>query len=118
MKKAFLLAGFCALCLCPAQAWDYEGHRLVNELALASLPKDFPAFVSTTAAQERIAFLAGECHLYHGSDGTFRRRRLATAAHDRSFQRLDRREPGALHDDEQVSRLGRRRLYLQGERGG
>ena len=43
-----------------ALAWDYEGHRLVNQLALASLPTNFPAFVRTPAAAERIAFLAGE----------------------------------------------------------
>lgn len=42
------------------QAWDYEGHRLVNQIALASLPADFPAFALTPAAKERIAFLAGE----------------------------------------------------------
>lgn len=41
-------------------AWDYEGHRIVNQLALASLPKDFPGFVRDPAAAERIAFLAGE----------------------------------------------------------
>ena len=41
-------------------AWDYEGHRIVNQLALASLPKDFPAFVLTSEASERIAFLSGE----------------------------------------------------------
>ena len=41
-------------------AWDYEGHRIVNQLALASLPKDFPAFVQKPANTERIAFLAGE----------------------------------------------------------
>ncbi len=41
-------------------AWDYEGHRWVNQLALASLPTNFPAFVRTPEAQERIAFLAGE----------------------------------------------------------
>jgi len=41
-------------------AWDYEGHRIVNQLALASLPTNFPAFVFAPAAQERIAFLAGE----------------------------------------------------------
>lgn len=41
-------------------AWDYPGHRIVNELALASLPPDFPAFVHTPATAERIAFLAGE----------------------------------------------------------
>jgi len=43
-----------------AFAWDYEGHRAVNQLALASLPADFPAFVRTLEARERIAFLAGE----------------------------------------------------------
>jgi hypothetical protein len=44
----------------PAHAWDYEGHRIINELALASLPADFPAFVHEPAAAERIAFLSGE----------------------------------------------------------
>ena len=43
-----------------AFAWDYELHRLVNELALTSLPTNFPAFVREPAARERIAFLAGE----------------------------------------------------------
>jgi hypothetical protein len=43
-----------------ASAWDYEGHRMVNQLALASLPARFPAFVKTAPAQERIAFLSGE----------------------------------------------------------
>src|SRR2546426_2662686 len=40
-------------------AWDYEGHRVVNQLALASLPTNFPSFVRTPAAAERVAFLAG-----------------------------------------------------------
>jgi hypothetical protein len=43
-----------------AGAWDYEGHHAVNELALASLPANFPAFVLTSEARVRIAFLAGE----------------------------------------------------------
>src|SRR5262245_29382745 len=43
-----------------ARAWDYEGHRTVNQLALAALPANFPAFVKTSFNQERIAFLAGE----------------------------------------------------------
>jgi hypothetical protein len=43
-----------------ALAWDYEGHRIVNQLALASLPTNFPAFVRQPATAERIAFLAGE----------------------------------------------------------
>ena len=41
-------------------AWDYEGHRIVNQLALASLPTNFPSFVRAPAAAERVAFLAGE----------------------------------------------------------
>jgi hypothetical protein len=52
---AFLQLGVLA-----AGAWDYEGHRLVNQLALASLPTNFPAFVNQPAAAERVAFLAGE----------------------------------------------------------
>ncbi|MFO1512058.1 MAG: hypothetical protein U1F83_03945 [Verrucomicrobiota bacterium] len=43
-----------------ARAWDYEGHRAVNQLALAALPTNFPAFALTPEARERIAFLAGE----------------------------------------------------------
>jgi len=48
--------------LAPAalRAWDYNGHRIVNQLALASLPADFPAWVHEPANAERIAFLAGE----------------------------------------------------------
>jgi hypothetical protein len=41
-------------------AWDYEGHRIVNQLALASLPKEYPQFVHAVAHAERVAFLAGE----------------------------------------------------------
>ncbi len=59
--KRFALRGVCALILAArALAWDYEGHRLVNELALASLPERFPAFVREPANAERIAFLGGE----------------------------------------------------------
>jgi hypothetical protein len=57
------VAGIAALfCLgqWSCRAWDYEGHRLVNQIALASLPADFPAFALTPAAKERVAFLAGE----------------------------------------------------------
>ncbi len=43
-----------------ARAWDYDAHRMVNQLALASLPTNFPAFVHESANAERIAFLAGE----------------------------------------------------------
>jgi hypothetical protein len=50
-----------------AQAWDYEGHRTVNLLALASLPTNFPAFVREPAAEERIGFLAGEMDRWRNS---------------------------------------------------
>ena len=46
--------------LAPSFAWDYEGHRVVNHAALASLPTNFPAFVLAPEARERIAFLSGE----------------------------------------------------------
>lgn len=42
------------------QAWNYQGHRWVNQLALETLPPDFPTFVRTPEAAERIAFLSGE----------------------------------------------------------
>ena len=42
------------------RGWDYEGHRIVNQLALAALPKDFPQFVHAAGNVERVAFLAGE----------------------------------------------------------
>ena len=43
-----------------SRGWDYEGHRLINQLALDTLPQDFPSFVRTAEARERIGFLAGE----------------------------------------------------------
>ena len=43
-----------------AAAWDYEVHRFINQLALAALPTNYPAFVRAPVARERIAFLAGE----------------------------------------------------------
>jgi len=41
-----------------APAWDQEGHRTVNVLALAALPADYPAFVREPANAARIAYLA------------------------------------------------------------
>lgn len=41
------------------RAWDYEGHHTINELALASLPRDF-GIELTPAFKTRIAYLAGE----------------------------------------------------------
>jgi hypothetical protein len=44
----------------PACAWDYAGHRIVNQLALASLPREYPQFVHAVAHAERVAFLSCE----------------------------------------------------------
>ncbi len=55
-----LLCAVCGLAVPALHAWDYDGHRMVNQLALAGLPPTFPAFVRTPEAAERIAFLAGE----------------------------------------------------------
>jgi hypothetical protein len=62
MKRFSLLvfALACSLFSFNVSAWDYEGHRLVNQLALASLPTNFPACVHDPANAERVAFLAGE----------------------------------------------------------
>jgi hypothetical protein len=40
-------------------AWDYEGHHAINELALASLPKDFGIGL-TPVLKARVEYLAGE----------------------------------------------------------
>ncbi|MEC8929736.1 MAG: hypothetical protein VX705_11050 [Verrucomicrobiota bacterium] len=58
--RRVMAIGIAVLLCWPAGAWDYERHRLVNALALASLPKDFPAFARTAKAKERIMFLGGE----------------------------------------------------------
>jgi hypothetical protein len=60
--KASLSAAFVGLCILSstALAWDYEGHRVVNQIAIGSLPGDFGAFKVTPEIAERIAFLAGE----------------------------------------------------------
>ena len=67
MKTWSLIFALLSFVAAPSRAWDYEGHRIVNELALASLPKDFPSFVRTPVASERIAFLAGEADRWRNS---------------------------------------------------
>lgn len=56
----FSLAAVLTTFAFPTWAWDYEGHHAINELALASLPTNFPAFALTPETRVRIAFLAGE----------------------------------------------------------
>jgi hypothetical protein len=59
-RKLFILAVALGGFTFTAGAWDYEGHHAINELALASLPKDFGGFELTPALKGRIEFLAGE----------------------------------------------------------
>lgn len=59
--RLLVVAGvLCGALVAPLSAWDHPGHAIVNELALASLPDDFPAFVREPANVARISFLAGE----------------------------------------------------------
>lgn len=59
-QKIFVVAALLGAFTLNAAAWDYEGHHAVNEIALATLPPNFPAFVLTPETRDRIAFLAGE----------------------------------------------------------
>lgn len=60
--------GLFLLCVVSLRAWDYEGHRIVNQLALAGLPAGFPDFVREKEAAGRIAFLAGEPDRWRSTD--------------------------------------------------
>ncbi len=61
MKKFLcVVSGVILFSSLTAFAWDYEGHRMVNQIALASLPTNFPSFIRTPANQERVTFLSGE----------------------------------------------------------
>lgn len=55
-----LICSMFALLGSQATGFNYEGHRLINQLALKRLPEGFPKFVREPEAAERIAFLAGE----------------------------------------------------------
>ena len=73
-SKLFAIAAAFGAFVFNAAAWDYEGHHTVNELALASLPANFPAFVLAPETRDRIAFLAGEADRWRNEtslrDGT------------------------------------------------
>lgn len=74
LSARVVLLAACALLPAALQAWDYNaGHRIVNQLALASLPAEFPSFVKTPANAERIAFLSGEGDRFRNvEDGAMR----------------------------------------------
>src|SRR5690349_21389447 len=58
LSRLPLIASLVVSVTVPALAWDAPGHRIVNQLALKSLPADFPAFARDAAAVDRISFLA------------------------------------------------------------
>src|SRR5882757_6299133 len=60
IKNGFAMAVALLALTFKVGAWDYEGHHMVNELALASLPKDFGGFKLTPAIKQRIEYLSGE----------------------------------------------------------
>src|ERR1035438_2342609 len=41
-----------------SRAWYEPGHRIINQLAIDSLPAGFPSWVREPAVQERIVFLS------------------------------------------------------------
>ena len=43
-----------------ANAWESEGHRMINRLAASTLPADVPAFLRTPAALDEIEYLGPE----------------------------------------------------------
>ena len=56
-----LLAVFGSFPLAPlAFSWGNEGHRLVNRLAISSLPPDVPAFLRSQAAIDEVEYLGPE----------------------------------------------------------
>jgi hypothetical protein len=68
MKRCLLLLVLLASSFSLARAYDYEGHHLVNQLALDALPANYPDFVRTPQARSRIAFLGGEADRWRNTD--------------------------------------------------
>jgi len=60
LKRLAGIAGCLCLMISQSAAWDYEIHRIIDEIAIASLPTNYPAFVFEPANKERILFLSGE----------------------------------------------------------
>lgn len=67
-RRLVLLLALTVIVPASVRAWDYEYHRLVNELALESLPSEFPRFVEEATVRERIAYLAGEPDRWRNSN--------------------------------------------------
>jgi hypothetical protein len=55
-----------------SHAWDAEGHRIVNQVALYSVPADFPAFARDAAATDRILHMANVPDRWRNVDPTLK----------------------------------------------
>ena len=55
MKTKYLLAAALSFCAVAAHAWDYEGHRTVNQLALAFLVL-VPPWANATITNGLVAY--------------------------------------------------------------
>jgi hypothetical protein len=44
----------------PAHAWEQDGHRMINKLAISNLPADMPAFLRAQTAIDEIEYLGPE----------------------------------------------------------
>jgi hypothetical protein len=64
-----VFASLLSAVLAPAlHAWGEEGHRMVNRLALAALPAEFPEFVRTPDNANRVVFLANVPDRWRNAD--------------------------------------------------
>ena len=50
----------------PSFGWGSVGHRMINKLAVESLPTDVPAFMHTQAAIDEIEYLGPEPDRWRG----------------------------------------------------
>ncbi len=65
---SFLVAGLLTLAASgPALAWGADGHRMIGELAMRSLPSSLPAFLRTPAATAQVGFLSPEADRIRGA---------------------------------------------------
>lgn len=66
-RKCLFRHGLAASALCSlalvstaAHAWENQGHRIINRLAMSNLPAGMPAFLTTPAAMDEIEYLGPE----------------------------------------------------------
>jgi hypothetical protein len=72
MRFRLMLSTICVLCLCSgAQAWGPDGHRMIGELAVKSLPASLPAFLRTPRAAWIAGYLGPEADRVRGAGEEF-----------------------------------------------